>query len=125
MRETCRLTLGGGFGRLGCLSPCPGALIAMTKSELVQKLAEANPHLYQRDVEGIVTAIFEEIAAALARGDRVELRGFGAFSVKRRDARIGRNPRTGGSVPVAEKHIPFFKTGKQLRDRLNQNAPQG
>jgi integration host factor subunit beta len=95
---------------------------AMTKSELVQKLAEANPHLYQRDVEVIVTAIFEEIAAALARGDRVELRGFGAFSVKRRDARIGRNPRTGDSVRVAEKHVPFFKTGKQLRDRLNQGA---
>ena len=94
----------------------------MTKSELVQKLSEANPHLYQRDVEVIVTAIFDEIAAALARGDRVELRGFGAFSVKRRDARVGRNPRTGDSVRVAEKHIPFFKTGKQLRDRLNQDA---
>ena len=92
----------------------------MTKSELVQRLAESNPHLYQRDVEGIVTAIFDEIATALARGDRVELRGFGAFSVKRRDARVGRNPRTGASVQVAEKHIPFFKTGKQLRDRLNQ-----
>lgn len=95
----------------------------MTKSELVQKLAEANPHLYQRDVEVIVTAIFAEIAAALARGDRVELRGFGAFSVKQRDARIGRNPRTGASVRVAEKRIPFFKTGKQLRDRLNNNQP--
>ena len=94
----------------------------MTKSELVQKLAEANPQLYQRDVEVIVTAIFDEITAALARGDRVELRGFGAFSVKRRDARIGRNPRTGDSVQVAQKHIPFFKTGKQLRDRLNRGA---
>ncbi|HVC57272.1 MAG TPA: integration host factor subunit beta [Stellaceae bacterium] len=94
----------------------------MTKSELVQRLAEANPHLYQRDVDTIVTAIFDAIAAALARGDRVELRGFGAFSVKRRDARIGRNPRTGDSVQVAEKHIPFFKTGKQLHDRLNQRA---
>ena len=94
----------------------------MTKSELVQKLAEANPHLYQRDVEVIVNAIFDEIAAALARGDRVELRGFGAFSVKRRDARVGRNPRTGDSVSVSEKHIPFFETGKQLRDRLNQHA---
>jgi integration host factor subunit beta len=91
----------------------------MTKSELVQRLAEANPHLYQRDVEVIVTAIFDQIASALARGDRVELRGFGAFSVKRRDARVGRNPRTGDSVSVAEKHVPFFKTGKQLRDRLN------
>ena len=94
----------------------------MTKSELVQKLAEANPHLYQRDLDVIVTAIFDEIAAALARGDRVELRGFGAFSVKHRDAPNGRNPRTGDSVRVAGKHIPFFKTGKQLRDRLNQSA---
>ncbi len=91
----------------------------MTKSELIQRLAECNPHLYQRDVELIVTAIFDEITAALSRGDRVELRGFGAFSVKRRDARLGRNPRTGDSVRVDEKHIPFFKTGKQLRDRLN------
>ena len=92
----------------------------MTKSELVQRLAEANPHLYQRDIEGMVTAIFDKIAVALTQGDRIELRGFGAFSVKRRDARLGRNPRTGDSVQVAEKHIPFFKTGKQLRDRLNQ-----
>jgi integration host factor subunit beta len=92
----------------------------MTKSELIQRLAERNPHLYQRDVERIVTTVFDEIAAALARGDRVELRGFGAFSVKRRDARLGRNPRTGDSVDVGEKHIPFFKTGKQLRDRLNE-----
>lgn len=91
----------------------------MTKSELIARLAELNPHLYQRDVERIVTTIFDEIAAALARGDRVELRGFGAFSVKRRDARQGRNPRTGAAVDVAEKAIPFFKTGKQLRERLN------
>jgi len=92
---------------------------AMTKSELITRLAEANPHLYQRDVERIVTTIFDEIATALARGDRVELRGFGAFSVKRRDARQGRNPRTGEQVAVTEKAVPFFKTGKQLRERLN------
>jgi len=91
----------------------------MTKSELIARLAEANPHLYQRDVERIVTTIFDEIAAALSRGDRVELRGFGAFSVKRRDARQGRNPRTGETVDVHEKAIPFFKTGKQLREKLN------
>ena len=91
----------------------------MTKSELIMRLAESNPHLYQRDIERIVATVFGEIASALARGDRVELRGFGAFSVKRREARIGRNPRTGDSVPVEDKHIPFFKTGKQLRDRLN------
>ncbi|MGH6988953.1 MAG: integration host factor subunit beta [Stellaceae bacterium] len=92
----------------------------MTKSELIQQLAASNPHLYQRDVERIVTAIFDEIASALARGDRVELRGFGAFSVKKRDARSGRNPRTGSTVSVEEKFIPFFKTGKQLRERLNE-----
>ena len=91
----------------------------MTKSELILRIGQLNPHLYQRDVERIVATIFDEISAALARGDRVELRGFGAFSVKRRDARLGRNPRTGDTVPVARKVIPFFKTGKQLRDRLN------
>ena len=91
----------------------------MTKSELILKIGEFNPHLYHRDVERIVSTIFDEITAALARGDRVELRGFGAFSVKKRDARIGRNPRTGAPVPVSQKTIPFFKTGKQLRDRLN------
>ena len=91
----------------------------MTKSELVAQLAERNPHLYQRDIERIVSTIFEEVAAALARGDRVELRGFGAFSVKRREARVGRNPRTGETVHVNAKHTPFFKTGKELRQRLN------
>ncbi len=91
----------------------------MIKSELIQRLAEANPHLYQRDVERIVSTVFEEIGAALQRGDRVELRGFGAFSVKRRPARVGRNPRTGEQVQVAEKHVPFFKSGKELRGRLN------
>jgi len=91
----------------------------MTKSELIARLAERNPHLYLRDVERIVAAIFEEISGALARGDRVELRGFGAFSVKRRAARTGRNPRTGDTVHVDEKYIPFFKTGKDLRERLN------
>ena len=91
----------------------------MIRSELVEKIAEANPHLYQRDVERIVSTVFNEIIEALADVDRVELRGFGAFSVKKRDARIGRNPRTGESVQVEEKHVPFFKTGKLLRDRLN------
>lgn len=91
----------------------------MTKSELIALLAERNPHLYQRDVERIVSTIFGEISAALARGDRVELRGFGAFSVKRRDARQGRNPRTGETVDVTQKAVPYFKTGKQLRDLLN------
>ena len=91
----------------------------MIRSELIQKIADDNPHLYQRDVERIVNTIFDEITDAMARGDLVELRGFGAFSVKKREARVGRNPRTGETVDVEEKHVPFFKTGKLLRDRLN------
>ena len=96
----------------------------MIKSELVQRISMANPHLYQRDVENIVNAILNEITGALARGDRVELRGFGAFSVKNRPARTGRNPRTGAHVAVAQKSVPFFKTGKEMRDRLN-DEPAG
>lgn len=92
----------------------------MIKSELVQRIAERNPHLYQRDVENVVNAILDEITETMARGDRVELRGFGAFSVKRRNARVGRNPRTGEQVDVEEKCVPFFKTGKELRERLNE-----
>lgn len=91
----------------------------MIKSELVQIIAEQNPHLYQRDVENIINAILDEISDALADGNRVELRGFGAFSVKNRAARVGRNPRTGDRVDVEEKWVPFFKTGKDLRERLN------
>ena len=94
----------------------------MTKSELVQRLAELNPHLYLRDVEKIVETFFDDITDALVRGDRVELRGFGAFSVKQRDPRVGRNPRTGETVQVEAKRLPFFKTGKGLRDRLNGDA---
>jgi integration host factor subunit beta len=94
----------------------------MTKSELIARLAAANPHLYQRDMERIVTTIFEEITTALARGDRVELRGFGAFSVKKRGSRTGRNPRTGEAVSVSAKHIPYFKTGKELREKINTDS---
>src|SRR5690606_22687865 len=95
---------------------------ALIKSELIQKIAASNPHLYHRDVERIVNVVFDEIVDALAQGDRVELRGFGAFTVKHRAARQGRNPRTGTPVPVAEKYVPFFKTGKELRDRLNASS---
>ena len=93
----------------------------MTKSELITYITEKNPHLYQRDVERIITTIFEEISTALSRGDRVELRGFGAFSIKQRNARVGRNPRTGETVKVSAKRVPYFKTGKQLRNMLNND----
>ena len=92
----------------------------MIKSELISAISSENPHLYQRDVEHIVNAILDAITDALARGDRVELRGFGAFSVKNRPARVGRNPRTGTKVQVTEKSVPFFKTGKEMRERLNE-----
>ena len=91
----------------------------MIKSELIGRIAASNPHLYHRDIERIVNVIFDEIVDALARGDRVELRGFGAFTVKHRPPRSGRNPRTGTAVKVDEKFVPFFKTGKELRERLN------
>ena len=91
----------------------------MTRSDLIRRLCEANPHLYARDIERIVATVFDGISAALARGDRVELRGFGAFSVRARAARTGRNPRTGDEVRVPDKAVPYFKTGKELRERLN------
>ena len=91
----------------------------MTRSELIAQLAATNPHLRQPDVELIVSTIFDEITDALARGDRVELRGFGAFSIKRRDPRTGRNPRTGTAVDVSAKAVPYFKPGKELRERVN------
>lgn len=94
----------------------------MIRSELVQKLAHDNPHLKVKDVEKAVGIVFDEIIEAMARGGRVELRGFGSFSVKRREARPGRNPRTGESVNIATKHVPYFKTGKLLRERLNGKA---
>lgn len=93
----------------------------MIKSELVQIIASRNPHLFLRDVENIVSAVFDEITDALAEGNRVELRGFGAFSVKNRPARIGRNPRTGEQVDVGEKYVPQFKAGKEIRERLNRS----
>jgi integration host factor subunit beta len=91
----------------------------MIKSELIQLISQKNPHLYHRDIELIINTVFDEIIHALSNGDRVELRGFGAFSVKERQARQGRNPRTGDAVAVDAKRVPFFKTGKELRERLN------
>ena len=92
----------------------------MIKSELIQAIADKNPHLYHRDVENVINAILDEITNALAEGNRVELRGFGAFSVKNRPPRTARNPKTGDKVTVEEKWVPFFKTGKELRERLNK-----
>jgi len=94
----------------------------MIKSELVQKIADHYPELYQRDAENVVNAILEEIGNALSRGDRVEIRGFGAFSTKQRDARVGRNPRTGVHVPVEEKMVPVFRAGKEMRERINRSC---
>jgi integration host factor subunit beta len=94
----------------------------MIKSELIEKIAGENPHLFQRDVELIVNVIFDEIIDSLSRGERVELRGFGAFSVQGRPARAGRNPRTGEQVFVEEKYVPYFKTGKELRSRMNNDS---
>jgi integration host factor subunit beta len=93
----------------------------MIKSELIQRISQKNPHLYHRDVERIINTVFDRIVDALGDGDRVELRGFGAFSVKERQSREGRNPRTGEAVQVEAKRVPFFKTGKELRERLNKD----
>jgi len=92
----------------------------MIKSELVQKIADENTHLSHREVERLVTTLFDEITGALVAGRRVELRGFGAFSVKSRPKRVGRNPRTGQRVDISEKRAPYFKTGKALKERLNE-----
>ncbi len=92
----------------------------MTRSELIAQISAANPHLRGSDAELIVATVFGEIADALARGDRVEIRGFGAFTAKRRDARTGRNPRTGEAVEVTRKAVPFFKPGKELRERVDR-----
>ena len=94
----------------------------MIKSELIQRISSQNPHLYQRDIENIVNAILDEIAEAFRRGDRVELRDFGVFSAKIRRARMGRNPKTGAEVQVAQKVIPSFKTGKEMRARLDRET---
>ena len=93
----------------------------MTKSELIARLAAQNPSLYHRDIERLVNTVFETITEALISGDRVELRGFGAFSLRERGSRIGRNPRTGESVNVSAKRMPFFKMGKGMRERLNKD----
>ena len=94
----------------------------MLKSELIKRISSQNPHLYDRDIEKVVNAIFDEMVEALRRGDRVELRGFGAFSAKLRGPRQGRNPRTGVAVAVGKKAMPYFKSGKEMRARLNRET---
>ena len=91
----------------------------MLRSELIARLAEENPDLKAEDIDRLVEVVLEEISAALASGHRVELRGFGAFSVRERKARSGRNPRTGEAVEIAAKSVPFFRPGKELRARVN------
>lgn len=108
--------LASGRGIWGVRADGSGGMI---RSELVQAVTAANPHLNQRDIEGVVATVFDSITAALASGRRVELRGFGAFSTRDRSARVGRNPRTGSSVDVEAKRVPYFKPGKDLRERLN------
>ena len=94
----------------------------MLKSELIKRISSQNPHLYERDIEKVVSAILDEMVEALRRGDRIELRGFGAFSAKVRGAHQGRNPKTGVAVAVGRKTIPYFKTGKEMRARLNRET---
>ena len=96
--------------------------MSLIKSQLVQNITDQNPHLYIKDVERIINSIFSEITKSLAEGRRVELRGFGAFSVQKRKERIGRNPRTGDAVNVSAKYIPRFKQGKELRIKLNSTS---
>ncbi len=91
----------------------------MLRSELIDKLHDDNPHLTRRDMERVVAVVLESVTQTLERGARVELRGFGAFSVRHRKARAGRNPRTGTDVFVPEKHVPFFRTGKELREKID------
>jgi integration host factor subunit beta len=93
----------------------------MTKSELIQRLSKKYPQLYLRDIEKLVNTVFNEISTALSQGRRVELRGFGAFSVRERDARTARNPRTGEQVKVEKRYSPYFRMGKDLRERLNKD----
>ena len=99
--------------------------MSLIKSQLIQNITDQNPHLYIKDVERIVNTIFSEITKSLADGRRVELRGFGEFSVQKRKERIGRNPRTGDAVNVSEKYIPRFKSGKELRIKLNSANKMG
>ncbi len=95
----------------------------MNKAELIQKTAQRYRELNFSDIQKIVNTVFDQMSAALARGDRIELRGFGSFSLKHREARVGRNPRIGEKVEIPEKYLPSFRVGKQLRERINRSDP--
>ena len=95
----------------------------MTKRDLVEELVRLHPHFSRRDAEVMVDAVFESVIDALRRGDRVEIRGFGSFVVRQREAREARNPKTGTRIPVATKRVPFFKVGKELRVRVDEQRP--
>jgi integration host factor subunit beta len=97
----------------------------MIKSELLRRIAEENPHLRQRDIANIIGTILDQISGAMARDDRVEFRGFGVFSTKRRRARAARNPRTGAQISVAQKRVPAFKPSKEMHERLNRTEAPG
>lgn len=92
----------------------------MTKSELILRLSRKYPHLYQRDIERIVAIVLGEISKALIEGGRVELRGFGAFSIRKREARVARNPKNGKEVRIGERYAIYFRTGKELREKINK-----
>lgn len=96
----------------------------MTKSELIQRLNQKYPHLYQRDIEVLVNTILNEISDSLAREDRVELRGFGAFSIRKREPRAARNPKNGEVVNIGERRAIYFRTGKELRERINKGISE-
>ncbi len=116
-----RRLIGSGQAPGGAVANTDPAGTSMIRSELVQKLCSDFPDLTQREVENVVSSIFDSITDQLAKGGRVELRGFGAFSTRQRDARVGRNPRTGEAVDVDAKRVPYFKPGKEMRERLNLN----
>lgn len=96
----------------------------MTKSDLVSKVAERMSHVSKKDTEMIVNSVFESMSEALKRGDRIEIRGFGSFQVKLRESREGRNPKTGEIVSIPAKRTPFFKVGKELKERVNYKAEE-
>ena len=97
----------------------------MTKSELIEILVHRQSQLSQKDVDSAVKAILEYMSEALAQGERIEIRGFGSFSLHYRPPRVGRNPKTGKSVTLDAKYVPHFKPGKELRDRVNASLPNG